>query len=115
MGEKKVLFQPKPDERKTVEALAAFGMPRDRIAAMIGISEPTLRKHFRDELDNGLDKANAAVAKTLFSMATSGECPAATFFWLKTRAKWREVHTLEHTNPDGTMTPTVIKLVAEEP
>jgi hypothetical protein len=30
------------------------------------------------------------VAKTLFAMATSGQCPAATIFWTKTRNRFRE-------------------------
>jgi hypothetical protein len=57
---------------------------------MIGISVPTLEKYYREELDTGLDIANAKVAETLFEMATSGKVPSATYFWLKTRAKWRE-------------------------
>jgi len=32
----------------------------------------------------------ANVRKTLFQMATSGKHPAATMFWLKTRARWSE-------------------------
>jgi hypothetical protein len=34
-------------------------------------------------------------------MAISGQHPAATFFWLKTRAGWRETDRLEHTGPNG--------------
>ena len=34
-------------------------------------------------------------------MATSGTVPAATFFWLKSRAGWREVTRQEHTGSDG--------------
>ena len=35
-------------------------------------------------------EANYKVAQTLYQMATSGECPAATIFWAKTRNHLRE-------------------------
>jgi hypothetical protein len=58
---------------------------------MIGMRSPkTLRKHFRHELDTGHAEANAQVAQTLYRMAVSGVHPAATMFWLKTQARWRE-------------------------
>ena len=65
----------------------------------IGISDPTLRRAFRDELDKAGIEANAKVAEVCFKMATSGKVPAATFFWLKTRAGWREVLRQEHSGP----------------
>jgi hypothetical protein len=33
-------------------------------------------------------------------------------FWAKTRMGWRETNGLEVTNPDGSLSPTVIKIVA---
>ena len=54
------------------------------------MSRTTLLKHFREELDNGATKANVKVVAALFKMATSGDCPAATIFWCKTRLGWRE-------------------------
>ena len=45
-------------------------------------------------------KANLTVARTLFEMATSGKHPAATFFWLKTRAGWREADRPEPVRQD---------------
>lgn len=82
--------EPTDETRLIVSNLSAFGIRQEAIAKKIGISVPTLLKNYRDELDHGLDNANAQVANTLFQMATSGQHPAATFFWLKTRAKWRE-------------------------
>lgn len=81
-------------DRKTVEAMVACGMPHDDIGKVIGCSDVSLRKHFRNEINTGAARANAKVAATLFTMATSGECPAATFFWMKARLRWRE--TLDH-------------------
>jgi hypothetical protein len=84
-------FEVTEQNRKTVRALAGFGLTHEQVARMIGLRSPkTLRKYFRTELGMGSLEANAQVARTLFRMATSGENPAATMFWLKTRAKWRE-------------------------
>jgi hypothetical protein len=84
-----------------VRAMAAYGIPQLDIACVIGISDKTLRLAFRDELDKAGIEANAKVAEICFKMATSGKVPAATFFWLKTRAGWREVIRQEHSGPDG--------------
>jgi hypothetical protein len=84
-------FEPTDEQRRLVKSLAAYGMKYDAIARRLGIrSTKTLAKHFREELDSGDTEANAQVAQTLFQMAISGEQPASTMFWLKTRAGWRE-------------------------
>ena len=82
--------QPDPSQRRQVEALAAYGIPETEISRVVGIDPKTLRKHYRDELDLGETKANAQVAGFLFNSAKSGNVTAQ-IFWLKTRARWREV------------------------
>jgi len=84
--------QPDPSQRKQVEAMAAYGIPAADISRVIGIDPKTLRKCYRDELDLGETKANAQVAGFLFTAAKGGNVTAQ-IFWLKTRAKWREVPT----------------------
>jgi hypothetical protein len=69
--------------------MAAYGIPADDIARVIGVDAKTLRKHYRDELDLGQTKANAQVAGFLFNSAKNGNV-SAQIFWLKTRARWRE-------------------------
>src|SRR5690242_17588096 len=95
-------FIPTEQQRRTVRALAQYGIPQPDIAKVIEISPATLRLHFRAELDRAAIEANAKVAAVLFEMATSGQHPAATFFWLKCRARWRETDRVEHTGPNGT-------------
>ena len=74
-----------------VDALAGLvGLPQAEIAAFLEIDLKTLRKHYRKELDTATVKANAAVAKALFTKATKGNDTGAMIFWLKARAKWRE-------------------------
>jgi hypothetical protein len=82
--------------RKMVRMMAACGIDQEQIAARIGIRSPkTLRKHYREEIDRGATDANMMVGQTLFKMATSGEHPAATIYWLKCRAGWKETRGFE--------------------
>jgi hypothetical protein len=84
-------LQPTEQQRRLVKSLVAMGNRQEDIARVLGIRSPkTLRKHYRQELDRGALEANHNVAQTLYKMATSGQRPAATMFWLKTRAGWRE-------------------------
>lgn len=84
-------LNPTDEQRMQVKTLSALGMPQEFIARKIGIrSAKTLRLHFRDELDLGMPEANCKVSQTLFNLAISGECPAATIFWSKTRGGFRE-------------------------
>jgi DNA invertase Pin-like site-specific DNA recombinase len=59
--------EPTESTRRQVKALAAYGIPQDEIGRVIGVSKPTLEKHYRDELDRAEVEANAKVAESLFS------------------------------------------------
>src|SRR5260370_32903068 len=92
----RVKFEPTAEQRDNVELLAAVGTTHDLIARMIvdpatgrHISDKTLRKYFRDELELGLAKANGIVGGKLFEMASDGLHDACTMFWMKTRAGWK--------------------------
>lgn len=86
--------QHKPDEKSRVQVkmLAAMGIGVDDIAKVVGVSAPTLRKHYEHEIEIGRIEANAKVAGSLFKAATANDkgSVAAAIFWLKTRAGWRE-------------------------
>src|SRR3954447_15677887 len=95
---------PTQQTRRTVEAMAAYGIPQVDIGRVVGCSDNTLREHYRDELDLGMSKANAKVAETLYAAATSAVKRDATgavasidksgitacIFWMKTRGRWSE-------------------------
>jgi len=85
-------FEPTAEQRRTVQVLSGIGVPQDQIALIIGVDPKTLRKSCRDDLDRGMAEANTKVAQTLFTMATRGDNTAATIFWMKARAGWREKH-----------------------
>lgn len=94
----------KPTEatRKQVEAMTGYGVPQEAIAEVLGVSVPTLVKHYRSEVDTGVAKANAKVAESLFRKALSdGQgSVAAAIFWMKTRAGWRETTRIVHDGLD---------------
>jgi hypothetical protein len=89
-------FRVTDQHRTTVKSLAAYGTKHEDIAKMIGLrSTKTLRKHFQEELARGSIEATAQVGQTLYQMATSGQEPACTIFWMKTRAGWHEKQSSE--------------------
>lgn len=96
-GEKPVVkkgrkpHEPTDKDRRTVEAMKAFGISNEDIAKVIAIDADTLAKHYREELDTALVKANSKIASKLFEKAMTGDT-ACMMFWLKTRAKWKENH-----------------------
>ena len=89
-------FEATPEQRRTVRAMAGFGVPQDEIANFLDIDPKTLRKHFRVELDRGSTEATTKVAQSLFRMATEGNNVAAAIFWMKARAGWSEKQRVEH-------------------
>ena len=82
-------FKPSETDRRRVMMLVVCGIAQDKIAEHLGISKPTLYRHFADELDNGNDIANAAVAGSLYQNAVDGTV-SAQIFWMKTIARWSD-------------------------
>jgi hypothetical protein len=99
-------FIPTDAQRENVELLAAVGTVHPLIARMIlkengkPISTKTLTRHFKDELELGLAKANGIVGGKLFEMASDGHHDACTMFWMKTRAGWRETNVQQNQQLD---------------
>lgn len=62
------------------------------ICAVVRVSEKTLKRHYRSELETANAQANATVGSSLFEMATKGPASAvrlgAAMFWLRCRAGW---------------------------
>lgn len=97
--------------------MAAYGVPHLDIARIIGVSRPTLEKHYPDELDLGTTRMISAVAGRLYSIGMRTETVeqpgpngtvrlvevplvdrstvAALIFILKARGGWRETSVLE--------------------
>ena len=90
----------KEDDAKLVEALTIAGVTQTLIAQIVKISEPTLRKNFRTQLDTSKARANAVISQALFKKAKDGNV-VAQIFWLKTQAGWKEKNYHELTGKDG--------------
>lgn len=99
--------EPSNASRQLVSLHASIGTPQDVIARALGLTEKTLRKHYKDELDLALAQANATIGGALFNKAKKGDVTAQ-IFWLKTRAGFRETNNLNHSSEDGSMTPRKI-------
>mgnify|MGYP006447018819 CR=1 FL=1 len=102
--------QPTDKTRAEVAALASFGVPHDSISEYMGLAAKTLRKHYREELDNSSIKANANVGRFLYKSATGqaiqdgatyADCVRAAMFWAKTRMGWAETSKHELSGADG--------------
>jgi hypothetical protein len=101
---------PTDAQRQLVQLHATIGTTHEVIASIIGIDAKTLRKHYREELDQSMAKANAQIGGALFNKAKGGDT-AAMIFWMKTRAGWREKQEVDLSSSDGSMTPQVIERV----
>lgn len=83
------MHTPDQDKRDLVKRLASLGCRYDDIALKLKINDDTLKKYYKQELDDGRIDANSGVAGTLYGAALEGNMTAC-IFWMKTRAKWRE-------------------------
>jgi hypothetical protein len=88
---------PTEQTRAAVWMMAATGVALDNIARAMGVHKATISRHYKEELSRGTLEANNKVAASLFKIATgtSPQAMAACAFWLKTRARWQEVHKVE--------------------
>jgi hypothetical protein len=111
--------EPSAESRRQVSTMVAFGIPQEKIAAILAISPPTLRKYYREEIDVADAKAQSMVAKFLFSAATGealktgathADCLRSAMFWMKTRAGWKETAVQEITGKDGEPLPEGLSL-----
>ena len=94
-------FEPTSAQRDACMIMKAGGMTNEQIASVFNIREKTLVKYLKKELSAGKANVDARVMGTLARLASSGDCPAATFFWLKTRCGWRETTKHEIGGIDG--------------
>ena len=95
---------PTPEGKQLVQLHTTIGTPQPVISDILGIDEKTLRKYYRQEIDQAKARANATIGGALFNKAKDGDTTAM-IFWMKTQAGWRERVETEHL---GGQTLTVI-------
>ncbi len=71
-------FKPTAEQREKVLVLKAGGMSNEAIAEAIGVSSPTLAKHFPSELDRATAKVRADVLMARYRSAIGGNVSAQT-------------------------------------
>ena len=86
--------------RKMVEANARICVPQPDIALLAGITEKTLTKYYREELDRGHAEANQTVLNKLFQGIKDGD-KAMIIFYCKTRLGWKETQVNEIAAAEG--------------
>jgi len=101
-------FEPTDMERKHVERMSGFGMPHEQICLLVrdGISPDSLTRYFANELRLGKAKANLEMSASLYQRAKTSDTLA--IFWAKTQMGWSEKTRIEHTSPDGSMSPRML-------
>jgi hypothetical protein len=87
-----------------VKLMAAIGIPEHKMVHAVvnpetnrGITPVTLRKHFREELDQGLVQADIKAGANLLKLTETSA--AAAIFWAKCRLQWRERVAIEVPGP----------------
>jgi hypothetical protein len=96
-------YEPTPTDRATVKHLVVCGYSREQIAACIGthgISENTLRKHFRRELETSKAEIDAFATSQLLGLMRDKNLGALCFY-LKCRARWQETAAHRFVNEEG--------------
>ena len=66
-----------------------------KIGILLGISKPTLEKHFREELDRGMALMHYKVGSSLVDNALAGNVNAQQFY-LSRQAGWKETTVVEN-------------------
>lgn len=102
-------------QKTEIETLAAV-LTTEQIADYFGIGKTTFfeiidRDPEVSELyKKGRAKAVGFVAQNLIQKARDGDL-GAQIFYLKTQAGWKDTTAIQHTSPDGSMTPSKIERV----
>lgn|SRR3990167_3496427 len=95
------------DDLDRLETMSGLGMNLPDMAAVLGISLASLNrliagsKKISETIERGRGKAAYSVTKTAFQLATNGQVPAMTMFWLKCQKRWKEVQHHEVTGVEG--------------
>jgi hypothetical protein len=77
--------QPTPAQRQLVTVLRSVSVPDYTIAKQLGIAKSTLYKHYKDELDHGMELVVSNVAASVVKKALKGDNQMIRFY-LQTHA-----------------------------
>ncbi len=102
-------------DRVMVRLLCAGGITQDRIAVAIGVSAPTLRRHFARDIKVGQTEIDAQAVGTLVAAMRGGgkQAVAAAKFWCQSRMGWSERITVDDGKPANTPMRVIVELVGD--
>lgn len=89
------------EQRDQIQKLAGLGLTVTDIAHIVGMSRISLSNHCQEDMEKGRATARQKVTETLYGMATDGEHPAETRFYLKAQAGWKEATQIEFPDEEG--------------
>jgi hypothetical protein len=96
-------YFPTEKSRTICRKLAMLGVPHEQIAKKLGIDGKTLRRHYREDLDEGDVEAFASVAGALWHNAVKNNNVVAQIFWMKARHGWIDRREVNHNHSVGPM------------
>lgn len=90
--------KPTDENRIRVDAMVTAGAQQWLIAEELGLSEDTLQRHYRSQLEHGSHRALSKIGSSMIKRALDGDHDAAKFV-LARRAGWKTG--TELSGPDG--------------
>lgn len=82
-------FEPTAQRRALVVRLVAAGANEETVAKVLECSLRTLRRHFEEELRQGVSETTARIGFRVIQAAEAGDLRAAELY-LRTRGRWSE-------------------------
>ena len=79
--------QPTFDTRQQVSSLAILGIDQEIIAKRLKVSQPTLRRHYANELYNSKRLVVGRLTVAVLKLALAGN-PKAQIFWMRNKGGW---------------------------
>jgi hypothetical protein len=101
--------KPTTETRTTVSIMSSYGIPQEVIIKAVGIQSPkTLRKHYSQEIEEGMRMASVAMAKALYDKGMGKKKDGDTkamMFWLERVGgdMWKQNQKVEVTSQDYTI------------
>jgi hypothetical protein len=108
-------YEPTDKDRTMVRLLCAGGITQDRISVAIGISDRTLRKHYKRDILVGATEIDAQAVATLVDAMRSGgkEGSPAAKWWTQSRMGWVEKILVDDGKPADTPMRVIVEFVGE--
>lgn len=104
--------EPAKVDRDTVSLMAAGGIAQEDIARARGISKPTLRKHYKNELATGATVLNSIVISEHVKQIRAGNFHAIKW-WQQARMGWSEHIVVDEGKVSDQPMRVIVELVGE--